>query len=247
MTTDILSTSIEPEDIIISLKKETKLKSIYNKILYKRIIMQTAQERELSISDEELQAEADRIRRDKRLERSEDTLAWLSDLMVTVEDWEAGIRDWLLEKKLAKYLFAKEAEKFFVQNKIDYDRILLYQIIVPYDRLARELFYQIEEQEISFYQAAHLYDIDAQRRHRCGYEGEVERWSLKPTIAAAVFGAKLGETIGPLQSEEGYHLFLVEEFLPAELTTYHKQKIQNRMFKEWLDSELNYLLHNSNA
>ena len=247
MTTDILSTTIEPEDIILSSKKETKLKGIYNKILYKRIIGRAAQERGLSVSDEDVQVEADRIRRENRLERAEDTLAWLADLMVTVEDWEAGIREWLLEKKLAEHLFAAETQKYFAQNKLDYDRILLYQIIVPYDRLARELFYQIEEQEISFYHAAHLYDLDAQRRNRCGYEGEVERWSLKPTVAAAVFGANLGEIIGPLQTEEGYHLFLVEEFIPAEMTSFHQGKIQHRMFKEWLDSELNYLLHNSES
>ncbi|MDY6940088.1 MAG: peptidylprolyl isomerase [Cyanobacteriota bacterium] len=245
MTTNIAKISVEPEDIVLSLKKETKFKGIYNKVLFKKIIARAAADRGLEVLPEEVQAEADRIRHDKRLERAEDTLAWLADLMVSVEDWEAGIREWLLEKKLAECLFAKETEKFFAQNKLDYDRILLYQIIVPYDRLARELFYQIEEQEISFYHAAHLYDIDAKRRHRCGYEGEIERWTLKPTIAAAVFGANLGETIGPLKTEEGYHLFLVEEFISAELTPFHRVQIQTRMFKEWLENELNYWVHHS--
>jgi parvulin-like peptidyl-prolyl isomerase len=244
---DISNTSTEQGEVVNFLKREIQLKEVYQRILYQRVINQAAQERGLTVTPEEIQAEANQLRREKRLEKASDTLAWLADQMITADDWEAGICDRLMAKKLAQFLFAKEAEKFFAQNKLDFDQILLYQIIVPYERLAHEIFYQIEEQEISFYEAAHLYDIDERRRQQCGYEGKLYRWSLKPDFAAVVFSAQLGEVIGPLTTEQGYHLLLVEEFIPAELTPERYQDIIDRMFKDWLTSELNYRLHSQTA
>lgn len=235
---------IEPEQILDFLRKNTRLKETYEEILYQQIIAQAAEERGLTVSEAEIQADADRIRREKRLEKASDTLAWLAEQMITPDDWEVGIRNRLLATKLAEHLFAKEVEKFFAQNRLDFDQIVLYQIVVPYERVAREVLYQVEEQEISFYEAAHLYDIDEKRRHQCGYEGKLHRRSLNPDIAVAVFKSQPGEVVGPVQTEQGYHLLRVEEFIPAEFTPEMHQDIRDRMFKEWLASELNYLVHN---
>lgn len=234
---------VEPDEIVTFLKQTLSLKEIYQRILYKQVISQAAEERGITVTPEEIQAEADRQRREKRLEKAADTLAWLSEQMITPDDWEAGIRHQVLAQKLAKHLFDQEIEKYFAQNKLDFERIVLYQIVVASDKLAQELFYQIEDREISFYEAAHLYDIDKKRRLNCGYEGELYRWSLKPDIAA-VFSGKPGEVLGPFSSDQGCHLLMVEEFIPAELTLERYQEILDSMFQEWLASELNYMLHN---
>lgn len=239
--------AIELDEIVSFLKRNIQLKDVYEKILQQRVINQAAQERGLSVTPEEIQTEANHVRYEKRLEKASETMAWLADQMITPEDWEEGIRDRLLSKKLAESLFAKEVEKFFAQNRLNFDQVLLYQIVVSDGKLAQELFYQIEEREISFYEAAHLYDIDEKRRQQFGFEGKLDRWNFKPDIAAAVFGAKLGEVIAPLQTAQGYHLFMVEEFIPAELTPQRYQEILDNMFKEWLVSELNYMLHSQTS
>ena len=241
---DFLGVSIALDEIVSILKRNIQLKEVCQKILHQRIIEQAAQERGITVTPEEIQAEADRLRREKHLEKVADTLAWLAEQMITADEWEAGIRDSLLAQKLAESLFAKEVEKFFAQNRLDFEQILLYQIIVPYERVAREIIYQIDEEEISFYEAAHFYDIDEKRRHQCGYEGKLYRWSLKPDIAAVVFSAQPEEVIGPLQTEQGFHILMLLEFIPAELTPERYQEILNRMFKEWLAIELNYMIHN---
>lgn len=236
--------AIEPDEIVSFLKQKVSYKEVRQTILSQRLIQQAATARGLTVTPEEIEFEAERQRREKRLEKASDTLAWLADELIAVEDWEAGIHHQILEKKLAESLFAKDVEKFFAQNQLDFEQILLYQIIVPYERVAQELFYQIEEEEISFYEAAHLYDIDEKRRYQCGYEGKVHRWSLMPDIVAVVFSAEPGQIIAPLQTEQGYHLLLVEEFISAQLTPEVYQDILKRMFKEWLANELNYMIHN---
>lgn len=241
-----LAMLIEPDKIVSLLKKNIQFKEVYQQVLHENIIQKAAQERGVTVSSQEIQAQCDRLRHEKRLESASDTMTWLADQMIAVEELEIGIRDRLLAEKLADYLFNQDVEKFFAQNKIDFEQVLIYQIVVPYPKLAQEILYQVEEAEISFYEAAHLYDIDERRRYHCGYEGKLYRWNLKPAIAAVVFNSKkVGELIGPVTVDKQSHLLMVEQFIPAELTPEIYQSIRQRLFKQWLDGELNYLLHNS--
>jgi parvulin-like peptidyl-prolyl isomerase len=234
-----------PDEIVNFLKKNISLKQVWQQVLFQKVIDKAVKERGITVTAEEIQAEAERVRRENRLEKAADTLAWLAEQMITPDDWEAGIREHLLQKKLSEALFSGEVEKYFAQNRLDFEQISLYQIIVPYEKVAQELFYQIEECEISFYEAAHLYDIDENRRQQCGFDGKIYRFALNPDIASVVFSAKPKEVIGPVQSEQGYHLFMVESFISAELTPERRQEIMARMFQEWLAAELNYMMHSS--
>ena len=60
----------------------------------------------------------------------------------------------------------------------------------------------------------------------------------------AVFSAKPGEVVAPIKTEQGYHLFRVEEFIAAQLTPEVFNEILHNLFEKWLESELNYLLYN---
>lgn len=239
--------SLNLDEIVGFLKESLQFKAIYQNILYQRIIFESAAERGLTVTPEEIQSEANHQRYTRRLEKASETLAWLADEMITVEDWEAGIKAQILARKLSEFLLAKEVEKVFAQNRIDFEQVLLYQLIVEDGNLAQELFYQIEEQEISFYEAAHLYDRDEKRRQQCGFEGKLYRWNLHPDIAAVIFGSPLGEVISPIKTDLGYHILMVEAFIPAELTPERYKEILDNLFKEWLTRELNYRLHAQTA
>lgn len=243
---DLSKASITPDEIIDFLKRDIKFQEMCRKVLSQRVINQAAQERDIKVTPEEIQAEADRLRYEKRLEKAEDTLTWLAEQMISLEDWEAGICDRLLSQKLAECLFSKEVEKFFNQNRLTFEQVRLYEITVLDDLIAQELLYQIEEQEISFQEAAKLYNLEKDR-YECGYRNKVERWKLQPDIEAAIFSKNIGEVIGPIKTEQGYHLFMVEEFIPAELTPVRYQDILNTLFQEWLKSELNYLICSKEA
>ena len=238
-----LKIHIKPEEIINFLKSEVKLKGICNKILSQRIIEKTAQEKDICVSTEEIEIEANRQRREKHLEKASDTLTWLEQEMLTPSDWEVGIRNRLLAKKLALALFGKEVEKFFLKNRSEFEQVVFYQFFVKNEKLAQELYYQIESGEISFYQAARIYDFDENRKYKCGYEGKVYRWSILPEIAALVFNAPAKQLLGPTKTELGYHLFMIEEYIPAELTPKRYEEIIYNMFQQWLDAEVDYMYY----
>lgn len=239
---DFKGTIIQDEEVLSRLKQDLQLRQICDRILFQRIIDRVAQERGVCVSEEEIQIEADRTRYEKRLYLCNETLNWLSEQLVTTNDWEGGIRDRLLTKKLAEHLFSQDAEKYFYEHQIDFEQILLYRIVVPYHKLAQEISYEIQEGEISFYEAAHIYDADPMRQATCGYEGKFYRWNLKPELSAIVFGAALGKVIGPLTLDQASHLLMVGEFIPAELTPERYQEILDQMFNEWLMAEFNAIL-----
>jgi parvulin-like peptidyl-prolyl isomerase len=230
--------NIQSEEIVNYLKSEMALKEVYQKIFFQKVIHDVAQEKGITVSTEEIEAEASRQRRQMGLEKAADTLAWLAQQLASPDDWEVGIRNRLLGQKLARALFTEEVQKFFVQNRFQFDQVLLYQIIVENEKLAQELYYQIEEGEISFYDAAHLYDMDERRRYKCGFEGKVDRWAISPDIAAIVFSSPPKQLLGPIKTDLGYHLCLVEELIPAELTEYRYEQILTNMFQEWLAARL---------
>ncbi|MFB6276496.1 MAG: peptidylprolyl isomerase [Halothece sp.] len=235
---------IATEEIIYFFKKRVQLKEICTNFLHQKIINKAIENYNITITAEEVQAEGDKIRRQKHLEQAEDTFAWLKEELISPEDWEAGIYDDLATKKLATHLFSEAVKAFFEQNQYQFEQVLLYEIKTPYEKIAWEIFYQLEEEELSFYQAAHLYNIDSERRIRCGYVGKVYRSELPPNIGTLVFQTIPGTVTTPIASEEGYHIFLVEEFIPAELTDEIYQKLLHEMFQDWLAKELDYLLFN---
>jgi parvulin-like peptidyl-prolyl isomerase len=59
-----------------------------------------------------------------------------------------------------------------------------------------------------------------------------------------IFGAKPREVLGPIQSELGFELLYVDELIQPELTAAIRQEILDRLFNEWLESELNYMVYN---
>lgn len=228
---------ISEEEIVTTLKYNFQLKDICHQIIYQDKIQKLASELELIVTPEEIQIEADRRRYRQRLIHIQDTLNWLNDALMSPEDWEKSIYCYLLTKKLAEKLFKNQVEQYFQENIREFEQIVLYQIVVPYELLAQEIFYQIEEAEMSFYEAAHLYDISENRRRTCGYEGIVYRRNLHPDLAKVAFSGKVGEVIAPICLQQTSHILLVEDFIPAELTTARYEEILNHLLQNWLNSD----------
>lgn len=231
---------VQPDEVVEYLKMSLVYKSIVKKIFSRNLVLRVASERNISVTPDVVQIETERMRRENRLEKAIDTLKWLNDQMISSDEWEAGINYRLLSKALAKDMFNSEVETQFNRNRLNYDVLILYRIVVPYETLAQEIYYQIEEEEISFFEAAHLYDMSEKRRHLCGFEGKIYRWSLSPDIAPTLWNAQEGEVVGPLQVDDKYHIFLVDEFIRPELNPELWQAITDKLFSEWLDREFKY-------
>lgn len=228
----------EALDLINFLKRELELQSVYQRFSHEQIIERSAQEYDLTVTPDEVQTRVERIRQQEGLDTPSTLSTWLMGHMVSLQDWEAGIYHHLLANKLARHLFEPDIELVFNQRARDFDRAVFYRIVVPYERTAHELVYQLRENGMSFYEAAHFYDVMEQRRLHCGYEGRLYRFHIDPGIADLIFNAPLDEVMGPFkQSDVAYNLLLVEEITPAQLSPEIQGLILHQLFQDWLSNE----------
>ena len=114
---------LDVTQVIDYLKRENQIKELCKQEIGCHIVRTAAKAKGLTISDHEIQAEADQFRHQMKLESAKDTLRWLQEQMITPKDWEAGIYQRLLSQKLAKHLFGHEASKHFAQNKLSYENL----------------------------------------------------------------------------------------------------------------------------
>ena len=114
----------------------------------------------------------------------------------------------------------------------------MYEVVLDDEDLAIELFYGIQEGEMSFYEVAHQYIQDTELRRKGGYRGIVRRKELKPEISAAVFAAKPPQVLKPIVTSSGVNLILVEEIIQPELDAKLGSQIMFNLFDEWLQQQI---------
>ena len=121
---------------------------------------------------------------------------------------------------------------------MDYIGVIMYKVVLDNEYLAMELFYGIQEGEMSFYEVAHQYIQDTELRRKGGYRGIVRRKELKPEISAAVFAAKPPQVLKPIVTSSGVNLILVEEIIQPELDDKLSSQIMFNLFDEWLKQQI---------
>jgi parvulin-like peptidyl-prolyl isomerase len=243
--------TISSEDILHQVKLSYKIPSLIEEIVTRKIIASAAAEAGIKVETEELQKAADSIRLMGKLKSADDTWAWLQKHSLSLDDFEELIYNNVISGKLAQHLFADKVEPFFVEHQLDYAGVVMYEVVLDDEDLTMELFYGIQEGEMSFYEVAHQYIQDTELRRKGGYRGIVRRKDLKPEISAAVFAAKPPQVLKPIVTSKGVHLILVEEIIQPQLDDKLYSNIFSDLFSKWLEQkteqvELNVALDCSN-
>ena len=233
--------TVSCKDILHQIKTSCQIPSVIEGIASRKIIGSTAERLGIKVELEELQKAADNLRFINNLQRADVTLAWLQKHCLSLDDFEEVAYVSVLSSKLAQHLFEDKVEPFFVEHKLDYAQVVLYEVILDDEDLAMELFYAIAEGETSFYQVAHQYIQDTELRRRGGYRGIVNRKELKPEISAAAFAATPPQVLKPIVTSKGAHLILVEELIEPQLDETLRYKIISDLFSEWLKQQLEQL------
>jgi parvulin-like peptidyl-prolyl isomerase len=230
---------ISAQEVLDFLRRDLRLHTVYQEIISQKIIHQVAQEIGQSVDADEVQQQLDTLLYEYRFDRPSQLMDWAANHLATLGDIRQRISEKLLSQKLARHLFLKQAQDQFEHYRQNFETISIYKILVPYESLAREIFYQIEEEEISFFEAAHVYDLDERRRMQCGFEGRMQRWQLSPELAELLQDITVGEVVGPKQTANGHSmLLLVDELLTSELVPETMDQLVDNLFQEWLTSRL---------
>ncbi|KYC41181.1 peptidylprolyl isomerase [Scytonema hofmannii PCC 7110] len=165
---------------------------------------------------------------------------WLTNNGTNYENFHASVAFGFKVEKLKAAITEAKLQEYFIERKIFLDRVVVSRIIVDNRELAEELQIQIEE-GASFEQLAKEYSL-ADDRIVNGMMGPVSRGTMPDILRAAIDIASPGQVVGPIELEQRYGLFRLEQFLPASLEdTQLKQALQNELFEKWLAEKIQKL------
>lgn len=236
---DILK--ISHQDIIEHLKISCQIPSLLEAIATQKIITETAAKANIKIEIAELQQAADNLRLANNLIKAEETWQWLQKHYLSLDNFEEIAHLNILSAKLAHHLFADKVESFFYAHQLDYSGAVIYEVILDDEDLALEIFYALQEGEISFQQIARQYIQNPEIRRAGGYQGVRKRSDFRPEIAAAIFAANPPQLIKPIITPKGVHIIIVEEIIQPELNEQMRVTILGNLFTNWLKEEVNKL------
>src|SRR5262245_2390451 len=111
------------------------------------LIRQGAEQRDLAVTDDELQQAADEFRLARGLHDAEALRAWLRARRLSFSDWEASLEDEVIERKLrAAVAPENQVELSFALRKLTFDEATISHIVVKDVETAKELRAQIIEE-----------------------------------------------------------------------------------------------------
>jgi len=229
--------TVSQDEIIHEIKLSCQFPTLVEGIISRKIIINTVQETGIKVETEELQEAADSLRMMNKLENAEATWFWLQKHSLSLDDFEELVYYNVLSSKLAEHLFADKVEQFFVENQLNYAQVVMYEVVFDDLDLAMEMFYAIQEGEISFPEVARQYIQNDEIRRCGGYKGILSRTNLKPDISTAVFAATPPQLLKPIVTSKGVHLINVEEIIIPQLNKTLHLTIISHLFSEWLKQQ----------
>jgi putative peptide maturation system protein len=230
--------SLSLRDWLVYLKRRGQLLPLLRQGTVDHLVARRAAEAGLSVTDAELQAAADAFRRRHGLASAADTGAWLARQGLTVDDFERSLEADLLAAKFRDHLTRDRLPGHFAAHRDRYARARLREIVVASEGTARELLAQVADEGSDFAELARAHSLDDASRPTGGSLGTVPRLALLSSAAEAIFSARRGAVVGPVATDRGYALFLVEELLPAELDEATAALIRRELFDAWLAEQL---------
>jgi hypothetical protein len=231
--------TISAQDILQQVKLSCQIPSIVEQIVTRKVVMDAAAEAGIKVEAEELQQAADQIRLISKLKTADETWEWLKKNCLSLDDFEEMVYTNVMSGKLAQHLFGDKIEPWFVEHQLDYAGAVIYEVVLDDEDLAMELFYALQEGEMSFFEIAQQYIQDTELRRRGGYRGIVRRGEMKPEISAAVFAAKSPQVLKPIVGAKGVHLIWVEEVIKPQLDNTLRHQIGSDLFSEWIKQQFN--------
>ena len=159
--------SLNEKDItekeIAQLMKSQAGRPFLQLLLRRYAIEKMACERNIEVTDDELQENFDYFRKQNGLFMAAETEKWLRENGLTLDDIECELILQLLERKLMEAYTQKTVEQFFIENKTDMDAVELYTLTVADKEAAMELT-QAEEDELNYHSGRQIFS-DENARH----------------------------------------------------------------------------------
>ncbi len=237
-------------------------------LLAQNLALSYAEENDITVSDEEIQAEVDTAKQSLAEQARQQGQPGepeqlfqdaLKQFGFTEESFREEVRTGLTVQKVQEEVVGgdgpteKEVRAYYDENKED-------QFTQPEQRCLRHILFNKDQEDLAndvkgeledggdFAALAKEHSQDPSNKDKSGDLGCVPKGQFVPEFDDAAFGAKKGELLGPVETEFGYHLIEVTEIQPEGETPFEevapqieeqiKAEQQGSEFQTWVQDEL---------
>ena len=172
-----------------------------------------------------------------QINTEEQLQAYLQQQGMTPEqlDWQLVRR--LKLEKFKQATWGKQVEAYFLKRKGQLDRAI-YSLIRTQDAgVIQELYFRIQEGEISFAELAKQYSQGAEAETG-GLIGPVELSVPHPLIAQKLAASEPGKLWPPIHVVDWWVIVRLEKFIAAQLDQPTQQRLIDELFQLWLSQQL---------
>ncbi len=230
--------SISLRDCLKYLQTAGKLQGFLGDILRQYVLDQEIANREdLEVNSAVIEQAVIDFRLQQQLTDPKVFQEWLNRNGSDYSTFHSQINSNFKVEKLKSVIADAKLQEYFIERKVFLDRVVLSRIIVENQELADELKIQIQE-GTSFEELAQEHSI-ADDRISNGMMGPVSRGTMPDLIRSAIDSAEPGDLVGPIEVEQRWALFRVEQVIPATLDNQQlRQTLQTELFERWLAEKI---------
>lgn len=202
------------------------------------LMQQEYRDREIHVSDQELQAAMDEFRRRRGLRTGEQTLAWLRRHGLTQERLEMFVADRVRLRQLRAQVTHDGIEGWFEQHREELAAVVLAVVAVADRAQADALRARAGDTEAGLLRAA-CDRMVASLGSAGSYGQELLQtrrlWELPPNLAHEACSRPVGTVLGPVEDDGMFRVACVIAREAAVLDAATHEHVEQRLFDEWLD------------
>lgn len=196
------------------------------------LVRETLEKEPIELSDEELQAAMDEFRAARGLHSRETMLAWMKSNGLDLGRLERHLEWETAKARLRRKIAGDRVEDCFARARLSFDVVDVAELMFEDPAQASRAAEMLQRGDADFFALAA--EAFVQRRARGNLFTRVTREELAPAAAEALFAAAPGAIVGPLLMKGTSHVYRVLALRPAELDRTTRERIEQKLFDEWL-------------
>jgi len=162
---------------------------------------------------------------------------WLTSQGTNYVDFRKQVTVGLKFELLKQQITNSKVEEVFNQNQASFEQVILSRIVVDDLPTAEELKSQLDANTVEFEALAKEHSTTNDRLFN-GMMGAVTMGQLPEPIRELLKNAEVGDIVGPVEFQKMYSILRLEQRIPATLTGQLKQNLQEQIFEQWWQSQL---------
>ncbi|MCM8799026.1 MAG: peptidylprolyl isomerase, partial [Candidatus Omnitrophica bacterium] len=205
--------------------------ALLQRLIVNKLVREEAKKENITVSEEEIRERIDNVK--KRFPNEDAFRASLKEAGLNIEDLHEAFEYELILQKLffdkwrKKIIVSpREIEEFYKMHREEFrepEQVRLRNIFVyKQGRSDEEITQRLEEilnalrENMPFEEVARKYS-EGVTAYKGGIMGEIKRGELSPRIEKEIFSLKPGELSQWIETESGFYLFKLDEYLPGKI------------------------------